>query len=205
MPCAPLEFDKCLRWRQRDRWNGWHCCGADNRPIHSFLSSCGSGMRLFRQACRRLSDECSSLPLQSGATAMWIVHRQPESRALPACGTGDHVAEVFVVNGALRRYRHLQRIQLVRLLSVWRGLQVAWWCLSFLATGDQSWLTPAKQATLNPNTDYGIIGLGLKQTGIDNDVQSIAQFVASGKKLTSWQDIGDNLLPPTSTRGMTRG
>jgi feruloyl esterase len=67
---------------------------------------------------------------------------------------------------------------------------------AFLATGDQSWLTPARQAAFNPDTDYGIIGLGLKQIGIDNDVQSIAQFVASGKKLISWHDIGDNLLSP---------
>ncbi|MGF6985234.1 hypothetical protein QFZ99_004711 [Paraburkholderia atlantica] len=67
---------------------------------------------------------------------------------------------------------------------------------AFLATGDQSWLTPAKQATFHPDTDYGTIGLGLSQLGIDNDLQSIAQFVASGKKLISWHDNGDNLLSP---------
>jgi hypothetical protein len=65
---------------------------------------------------------------------------------------------------------------------------------ALLATGDPSWLTPAKQATFNLNSDYYLISQGLFNNGVDHDKAAIATFVASGKKLISWHDAGDNLL-----------
>lgn len=67
---------------------------------------------------------------------------------------------------------------------------------AMLATNDPSWLTPAKQATFNIDVDYPLIGYGLQKLGADHDKAAIAAFVASGKKLISWHDNGDNLLSP---------
>ncbi len=68
--------------------------------------------------------------------------------------------------------------------------------VALLATGDATWLTGAKQATCNVDGDYPVVGNGLQRTGADHDRAAIAAFVASGKKLISWHDIGDNLLSP---------
>jgi len=65
---------------------------------------------------------------------------------------------------------------------------------SLLATNDPSWLTPAKQATFNLNSDYYLIGDGLLLRGVDHDKAAIAKFVASGKKLLEWNDAGDPLI-----------
>ncbi|MFT4066496.1 tannase/feruloyl esterase family alpha/beta hydrolase [Paraburkholderia sp.] len=67
---------------------------------------------------------------------------------------------------------------------------------ALLATGDPAWLTPARQATFDVNTDYPVIMAGLQSIGADHDLTAIASFVASGKKLISWHDLGDNLLSP---------
>lgn len=65
---------------------------------------------------------------------------------------------------------------------------------ALLATGDPSWLTAAKQATFNIDVDYPLIGFGLQRLGADHDRASLASFAASGKKIISWHDTGDNLL-----------
>lgn len=67
---------------------------------------------------------------------------------------------------------------------------------ALLATGDASWLTTARQATFDVNTDYPSIQAGLQSIGADHDLSAIASFVASGKKIISWHDLGDNLLSP---------
>jgi hypothetical protein len=63
-----------------------------------------------------------------------------------------------------------------------------------LGTNDASWLTPARQAAFNLNTDYYTIGNGMLRRGTDHDKAAIAAFVASGKKLLSWNDAGDPLV-----------
>ena len=65
---------------------------------------------------------------------------------------------------------------------------------AFLATNDASWFTPPKQAMFNLDSDYFVISQGLYNNGVDHDKAAIAAFVASGKKLISWHDAGDNLL-----------
>ncbi|MEO8938390.1 MAG: tannase/feruloyl esterase family alpha/beta hydrolase, partial [Burkholderiaceae bacterium] len=65
---------------------------------------------------------------------------------------------------------------------------------ALLATNDPTWLTSAKQSTFNVDIHYPLFGSGLLMAGADHDLPSIAQFVASGKKLISWHDSGDNLL-----------
>ncbi|WP_345817503.1 tannase/feruloyl esterase family alpha/beta hydrolase (plasmid) [Paraburkholderia sp. PREW-6R] len=67
---------------------------------------------------------------------------------------------------------------------------------ALIATGDPSWLTTARQATFDVNTDYPALQAGLQSTSADHDLSAIAKFVASGKKLISWHDLGDNLLSP---------
>jgi len=67
---------------------------------------------------------------------------------------------------------------------------------ALLATGDASWLTTARQATFDVNTDFPAIQAGLQSIGADHDLSAIASFVASGNKLISWHDLGDNLLSP---------
>ncbi len=131
VPCAPLSSTSACAG---DSEIGGTAGTAAALTTAQYTASCQAAVAAC-DSSDRLADgyltNAAACHCSPALPAMWIVHRQPESRPLPACGTGDHVAEVFVVNGALRRYRHLQRIQLVRLLSVWRGLQVAWWCLSF--------------------------------------------------------------------------
>jgi hypothetical protein len=65
---------------------------------------------------------------------------------------------------------------------------------SLLATNDPSWLTPARQAAFNLNTDFYLIGNGLQRRGTDHDKQAIASYVASGRKLLTWNDAGDPLV-----------
>lgn len=66
---------------------------------------------------------------------------------------------------------------------------------AMLATGDPSWLTqPGKQQSFNVDRDYPVLYLGLRQAGADHDINKIAAFVASGRKLISWHDGADNLL-----------
>jgi feruloyl esterase len=72
---------------------------------------------------------------------------------------------------------------------------------ALLATNDASWLTPTKQATFHVDAHYALIGNGLRRVGAEHDLPAIASFVASGKKLISWHDAGDNLL---STREHAR-
>jgi hypothetical protein len=69
--------------------------------------------------------------------------------------------------------------------------------LTFLATNDPSWMTPAKQATFNVDVDYPLIRSGLLKVGVDHDKAAIAAFVASGKKIISWHANGDPLLSST--------
>jgi hypothetical protein len=63
-----------------------------------------------------------------------------------------------------------------------------------LATNDPSWLTPARQAAFNLNTDFYLLGNGLQRRGTDHDKAAIAAYVASGRKLLSWNDSGDPLV-----------
>lgn len=63
-----------------------------------------------------------------------------------------------------------------------------------LATGDSAWLTSAKQASFDLNTNHGPIIAGLQAIGADHDKIAIAAFVASGKKLIHWHDGADGLL-----------
>jgi feruloyl esterase len=65
---------------------------------------------------------------------------------------------------------------------------------ALLATNDASWLTPARQAAFDLDTDYYVIGNGLQRRGTDHDKQAIAAYVASGKKLLSWNDSADPLV-----------
>jgi feruloyl esterase len=65
---------------------------------------------------------------------------------------------------------------------------------ALLGTNDPSWLTPARQAAFNLNTDYYLLGDGMLRRGTDHDKAAIAAFVASGKKLLSWNDAGDPLV-----------
>jgi feruloyl esterase len=65
---------------------------------------------------------------------------------------------------------------------------------ALLATNDPSWLTPARQAAFNLNSDFYLIGNGLQRRGTDHDKQAIASYVASGKKLLTWNDAGDPLV-----------
>jgi len=65
---------------------------------------------------------------------------------------------------------------------------------ALLATNDPSWLTPARQAAFNLNTDFYLLGDGLMRRGTDHDKAAIAAFVASGKKLLAWNDAGDPLV-----------
>jgi hypothetical protein len=65
---------------------------------------------------------------------------------------------------------------------------------ALLGTGDPSWLTPARQAAFNLNSDFYLLGDGMLRRGTDHDKAAIAAFVASGKKLLSWNDAGDPLV-----------
>jgi hypothetical protein len=65
---------------------------------------------------------------------------------------------------------------------------------ALLGTNDPAWLTPAKQATFDLNTDFYLLGDGLLRRGTDHDKAAIAAFVASGKKLLAWNDAGDPLV-----------
>jgi hypothetical protein len=65
---------------------------------------------------------------------------------------------------------------------------------ALLGTNDPSWLTPARQAAFNLNTDYYLIGNGMLRRGTDHDKAAIAAFVVSGKKLLAWNDAGDPLV-----------
>jgi hypothetical protein len=65
---------------------------------------------------------------------------------------------------------------------------------ALLATGDPSWMSPARQAAFDLDTDYYYLGDALLRNGIDHDKAAIAAYVASGKKLLSWHDAGDSLV-----------
>lgn len=67
---------------------------------------------------------------------------------------------------------------------------------ALLGTNDPSWLTTARQAAFNLNTDYYVIGDGMLARGTDHDKAAIARYVASGKKLLAWNDSGDPLVSP---------
>lgn len=80
------------------------------------------------------------------------------------------------------------------------GLGLGWGGLgggfALLASGDPAWLTPAKQAGFQLDTDYYMLGSGLARVGADHDKAAIASFVASGRKLISWHAGSDALLSP---------
>lgn len=63
-----------------------------------------------------------------------------------------------------------------------------------LATGDASWLTPAKIATFDPEIHYGPVVTGLKDWGLDHSKHAIASYIKSGKKVIHWHDGNDSLL-----------
>jgi feruloyl esterase len=65
---------------------------------------------------------------------------------------------------------------------------------ALLGSNDPAWLTPARQAAFNLNTDYYLIGDGMLRRGTDHDKAAIAAFVASGRKLLAWNDAGDPLV-----------
>ena len=65
---------------------------------------------------------------------------------------------------------------------------------ALLGTNDPSWMTPARQAAFDLNTDFYLLGDGMLRRGTDHDKAAIAAFVASGKKLLSWNDAGDPLV-----------
>jgi feruloyl esterase len=67
---------------------------------------------------------------------------------------------------------------------------------ALLATNDALWLIPifGKQASFDLNRDFYIIRDGLLLRGADHQKAAIAAFVASGKKLLSWNDSGDPLV-----------
>ena len=65
---------------------------------------------------------------------------------------------------------------------------------ALLATGDPSWMSPARQASFDLDTDYYYLGDALLRKGIDHDKAAIAAYVASGRKLLSWHDAGDSLV-----------
>jgi len=67
---------------------------------------------------------------------------------------------------------------------------------AMIASGDPAWLTPAKQAGFQLETDYDMLGAGLARAGADHDKAAIASFVASGRKLISWHAGADTLLSP---------
>lgn len=64
----------------------------------------------------------------------------------------------------------------------------------FLATGDKSWFSPAKQQTFDLDRDYPKVRRGLSERGVDHDKAAVAAYVASGKKLIAWHDGADELL-----------
>jgi feruloyl esterase len=66
-----------------------------------------------------------------------------------------------------------------------------------LATGDASWLTQAsKQQSFNVDRDFPVFQSGLRRSGADHEINKIAAYVASGRKMISWHDGADNLLSP---------
>ncbi|MDG2089597.1 MAG: tannase/feruloyl esterase family alpha/beta hydrolase [Gammaproteobacteria bacterium] len=66
----------------------------------------------------------------------------------------------------------------------------------WIATGDVAWVQPAQQQQFNSDMHHYEIANGLHRAGIGHDRYSVAEFVASGKKLISWHDGSDNLLSP---------
>ena len=80
------------------------------------------------------------------------------------------------------------------------GLGLGWGGLgggfALLASGDPAWLTPARQAGFQLETDYYMLGAGLARIGADHDKAAIASYVASGRKLISWHAGSDALLSP---------
>jgi len=67
---------------------------------------------------------------------------------------------------------------------------------ALLATNDPLWIVPifGKAATFDLNRDFYIIRDGLRLRGADHNKAAIAAYVASGKKLLSWNDSGDPLV-----------
>ena len=66
---------------------------------------------------------------------------------------------------------------------------------AMLATGEAAWVdSPAKWAAFDLVTHYPAIQSGLAAAGADHDKKKIAAFVASGRKILSWHNIGDERL-----------
>jgi hypothetical protein len=101
------------------------------------------------------------------------------------------LADVVLSNGATA-YSHYAWTNFIGLAAPGGGGLAGGFAL--LGTNDPSWLTPARQAAFNLNTDYYLIGNGMLRRGTDHDKAAIAAFVASGKKLLSWNDAGDPLV-----------
>ncbi|CAE6845751.1 Mono(2-hydroxyethyl) terephthalate hydrolase [Paraburkholderia aspalathi] len=70
-----------------------------------------------------------------------------------------------------------------------------------IATGNANWLLPATvsgslQANFNVDTSYPVIAAGLQNVGADHNLQAIAQYLMTGKKLISFNGAADPLISP---------
>lgn len=122
----------------------------------------------------------------------------PGASSDPAiCLTGDQVGTVQKLLGELKSSAG-NTIYSGYLFADWNPLTFGGLGGNFMAiaSGDSSWLTPAKQATFNVDVDYPILVAGLKTAGADADKAAVASFIASGKKVIHWHDSADGLLSP---------
>ncbi|MGH8778514.1 tannase/feruloyl esterase family alpha/beta hydrolase [Paraburkholderia sp.] len=70
-----------------------------------------------------------------------------------------------------------------------------------IATGNGGWLLPATalgslQANFSVDTSYPVIAAGLQNVGADHNLQAIAQYLTSGKKIISFHGGADPLISP---------
>ncbi|KVS75506.1 tannase/feruloyl esterase family alpha/beta hydrolase [Burkholderia cepacia] len=70
-----------------------------------------------------------------------------------------------------------------------------------IATGNPAWLLPpttagSLQANFNVDASFPVIAAGLDNIGADHDLQAIAQYLISGKKIISFHGGADPLISP---------